>query len=74
MYNLQVLMEILIDDYDLLVNGVDSDGIHFTMEFGMFTEDVDRYMQDVVSFDDDFAGMKWRIYHVEGNEYFIEVY
>lgn len=74
MFDLQVLMEILIDDYDLLVNGVDSDGIHFTMELGMTREDVDRYMRDVVAYDTDFTGMKWQVYQVAGNEYFIEVY
>ena len=74
MYDLQVLMEILIDDYDLLVNGVDSDGIHFTMELGMTENDVARYMQDVKTYDSDFTGMKFEIHHVANDEYFIEVY
>jgi len=74
MYDLQLLMEVLIDDYDLLVNGVDSDGIHFTLQYGMLVKDVDRYMRLISLYEPDLQGLNWKVYKVEGREYFLEVF
>ena len=71
-YDLQVLMEVLIDDYGVYVQGVGSDGIYIA-ETGMALQSVQKAMQEIADYELGFSGMGFDIYRVDKGS-FIEVY
>jgi len=71
-YDLQVLMEVLIDDYGVHVQGVDVDGIYIA-ETGMMLASVKEAMEEISRYEAGFSGMGFDIYRApEGS--FIEVF
>jgi hypothetical protein len=72
MYDLQILTEVLRDDYGVFVQGIDSDGIYIA-DSGENFSDLERYMKEITMIEDGFAGMQWRVYNADDG-FFMEIW
>lgn len=64
MYDLELLSLILREEYDVSVQGADSDGIYID-DTGIMSSDVIRYLTEISHVEREFADMDFDVYRAD---------